>query len=868
MTPPAWRRYLRFWRADVVDDVAEELRFHTEMRVAEYVARGMSEADARRAVATRLGDVEAARAECIALGAEHERSRRLVGALDGLYADVRYALRALRRTPGWTTVALLTIALGLGASTAVFSIADSLLLNTMPYPGAARIYVVRRVVDADNLLVPAPVASLTVQAWRRAAHGIEAMAPFATGDVPVGTGADTVSVHAAAIDTAFLPFTGAHPLLGRNLTAAESAPNGPGAVMLDEGYWRLHFGAARDVTGRSIDIAGRPHTIVGIVPASVSLPDFTIPRPDLWLPLVPAPNDLVRAAAVRLRPGASPQVVTQELSAILTRVQVDPPFVRMMHAQLRLMRPQDDLDVRQPLLLLTVAVALLLLVACTNLAHLLLARGATRQQELAVRLALGADRARLVRQLVTEAMLIAVLGGALAAFLGWAALHALEALQPAHLMPLDHVRTGGETIRIAAALAIATGLAIGVIAALRNARSELARAVHARASGTRLATSRFRSALVIGEVALSSMLLVGALLLVHSVYDLERTRLGFDARHLYAISLRHSVAPGQQRIEVDHLRERALRLPGVEETTIAAIGWRLLAPWETPGRPALVGASVSTAVSSVEPDYFSVMGIPLAAGRLFDAGSAARHEAIVSESLARSLWPDVSPLGRQFRNSLSAPGQHEPWLTVVGVVPDVVEDLTDRDPSLQLYEPLGSAEGESLIVRFRSDDPSALLASIRSSLPPGAVPPAIVNLRDKVEDTAEVPRFTMRIMMLFALLAVTLAGIGLFGVVSYSVAQRTREIGVRMTLGATRGSIARLVLGDGARLAVYGALLGLAGAVVETRVMQSVLFGVTRLDPFSYAVGAIALLSVAVAACIVPMLRATSIDPAIAVRAE
>ena len=871
---PAWRRYLRFWRADVAADVEDELRFHFEMRVDEYVARGMTEEDARRAVAARLGDVDGARAECIALGQVRERRARNAGVFDGLRADVQFALRGLARSRAWTTVALLTIALGVGATTTVFSVADALLVRPLAYRDASRVYVVGGEirVDSDSVLA-------AVRAWREHARTIEDLSAFSVSDAPFGRGAEAPAVRAGVVDAEFLPFAGARPLIGRNFTTEELAPEGPGAMMLSEGFWRRQYGASPDVLGTVVEVEGRARTIVGVVPASVGLPILDVGRSDIWIPLGEHRNDMA-GVVVRLEPGVSREAAAQELEVIVRRLGLlsPPPGLELSIA---LVRPQDELELRSALTMLTGAVALLLLVACTNVAHLLLARGAARQRELAVRHALGAERSRLLRQLVTESVVLAAFGGALAVVVGWAGLRALEAIRPENLTALTRASEGRGVLSIASVLAVGAGLVIGLLAALRSAHRNLGPALRMGASSPTLAGRRLRSSLVVGEVALSATLLVGALLLIHTVFDLQRTKLGFDARGVYSVTFPLSETEVRQGPALAaQLREEASRLPGVEGVTEERRGTFVatVSKLETPDGPAPGGGADRMDVRIVAPDYFSVMRIPLVAGRMFDERWRARYEVIVSRSFARRLWPDGNVLGRRFREA-TPPGMPAfPWFTVVGVAPDIVwHSLFDGTSKPAIYRPLdaeayglGFAEDFelTLLVRERGDEALGLLRQFAASARPNRPPPTIENVRERIDQSLAQPRFIMLILVAFASVGVVMAAIGLFGVISYSVGQRTREIGVRLAFGATRGDIARLVIGDGARLALFGTALGLLGSVATTRLIQNVLYGVARLDPFSFGVGAALMLIVSIAACVAPMLRAASLDPVVALRVD
>jgi putative ABC transport system permease protein len=888
---PAWRRYLRFWRSNIDADVDDELRFHTQMRVAEYMARGMSEADARRAVAERLGDVDAARAECIEQGRLREVHARNADFVDGLRSDLRYGLRSLGRAPAWTAVALLTIALGVGATTTVFRVADMLLLRPIHYPNASRIFIARRAMMIGGARAYAPIPVAALSEWRSHAHTIEAAEPFRSLGFDFGDSTDATSISASMIDTAFLAFAGAHPIIGRNFVAAETAPGGPRAVLLSESFWRRQYGASSDVIGKIARLDGQPFTIVGVLPSSLAIPQFRIEPADVWLPLVVQNAPFVNGIIVRLRPGLSPDAATAELDTLFQRAKLGEPHglprglaaPRMMPMRLVLTRPEEDLKNRQSLVMLVCAVGLLLLVACSNVAHLLLARGASRQRELAVRHALGAARSRLVRQLVTESLLIAALGAVLAVAVGWIGLVIFSSIRPADMVAMAYVSTGRGVLTIASALAIGGGLTIGVLAALRTAGRNIGVSLRSGGIATTLRAAKLRTALVIGEVALSATLLVGALLLTHAVVALQHIRVGFDARGLYGLifQMRRGSTPAEHAAFAAEIQNRAVQIPGIEGAALAGAApqphyWRMLTALETPERAASEANTEGTATNSVSPDYFAMMRMPLLAGHTFDDGSAERNEAIVSLSLARQLWPNESPLGRRFRNGLPAPdGSHEPWKTVIGVVPDMVQDLLEGPGREAIYAPLVAADPPSfagnsftLLVRLRSGVPPSAVDRLAAAIAPGSSRPVIMNVRESIDKSMAEPRFFMQVLATFAALGVLLAAIGLFGVISYTVGQRTREIGIRMTLGATRTSIARLVISDGLRLAVIGIALGLLGATAATRLIQSSLYGVSRLDPLSFALGAVVLLFVAVGACAAPMWRATAVDPVIAVRAD
>jgi putative ABC transport system permease protein len=893
---PGWRRYLTFWRANIERDVADELAFHSEMRIEEYIQRGMTEAEARRAAAHRLGDVGAAHDECVQWDEIRATHARRASFVDGLQSDVRYAVRSLRRAPAWTAVALLTIALGVGASTTVFSVADTLLVRTLPYPGASRVYLAQRQWSVGAQILPSSLPFGMGKVWRERAHTIEdAVLASGGNSATLVSGSDSLEVTTAHAEPGFVAFAEARLLQGRVPTPEEVTPDAH-LMFLTEHLWRVAFGASPDVVGRTMKLGGEAWTVVGVMPASLTIPSFRSQRADL-LQLVNATEPASGSILVRLKPGIMREAATAELNAIMKNA--DLPDVRPgpWPMTLTLTRPQDWLAIRQPLVMLTAAVALLLLVACTNVAHLLLARGASRQRELAIRHALGAARSRLVRQLATESVMLAVLGGALAVVVGWGSLHLLMALRPAsrNFNALTYVSPDGGMIAIAAVLAIGCGLVVGVLTAVRSAHRSLAVDLRVGAASTGYSARRLRSLLVVGEVAVSATLLVGALLLVHTLFALEHADVGFDTRGLYAITLsvpRGIKAPDRAAFATE-VRELFTRARGTENAVLSdqvpgGASRMQLAVWETPdlARDPRDGTD-GTAIFTVPAEYFAMMHMPLLAGRTFDDGSLARHDVIVSRSLANHLASGHNPVGLRIRNARARtwssnivtpgksamPSPDEPWQTIIGVVPDVVTNLRQGAPNAGLYRPLSPRDtlgAPNIIILARDEDQGAIarLRDLAASVLRGGPAPTVVNVRDAIDASLAEPRFTMRILAAFAALGVALAAIGLFGVISYSVSQRTREIGVRMTLGATRASIARLVVGDGVRLAALGIVVGLMGALLATRLVQSVLYGVSRFDPIAFAAGAALLLVVAAIACLAPMLRATAIDPALAVRAE
>jgi putative ABC transport system permease protein len=817
------------------------------------------------------------------------RRSALVTWIEGALQDIRFGARSLRRSPGWTAVALLTMALGVGASTTVFQVADALLIRTIAYRDGGRVFrICREVTVGQETLCFGGLSPDGIRRLRATSRTIESIVLFDAANRILDPAGRAVSIDVALIGADFLPFTGRHPVIGRNFTAEEASGGGQPVVLLSEGLWRREYGGTRDVLGKIVQVDSVRRTIIGVMPASASLPDFQWDRTDVWMPLGSDPLVRVRGVAgvaVRLKPGVASKAVEAEVAAIAAQT-TDDPLPKGIQSRWRLTRPQDHLSVRDSLVMVVGAVGLLLLIACTNVAHLLLARGAARERELAIRHALGAGRSRLLRQLVSESMLLAAGGGLFAMLIARGGLWLLGLTHPADMAMLSFVSTRNEVVPMASVLSLVGGFVIGLIAGLRSAHRHLAQSLRANASSAPLSSRRLRGSLIVGEVALSTTLLVGALLLIRAVIDLQRVPLGFNPDGLYSVAFAAKgcvggggaapciETPETRRAFAARLREGAARTLGVEQITVgrqAISGTVSTYAYQTPEHSTTGSSSQPTVLNEIAPDFLDVMGIRLIAGRTFDAGSAARNEVIITRSLGDRLWPGESPIGHQLRRASPYPdGTIQPWQTVVGETPDIVRRLVDgNEPGL--YYPLDNSRpnpGTALIVRVRGRDPSPLLRQFATSIAANEMNVRITNVRQRLDESMADPQFVMLILVIFAVLGVVLASVGLFGVISYTVGQRTREIGIRMTLGATRAVIARLVVGDGLRLAVVGIALGLAGATAATRLIQSMLYGVSRFDAISFALAAAAALVTSLIACALPMVRATGIDPAITLRAE
>ena len=873
-----WRRYLRFWGPRAEADVDDELRFHIEMRVRDYIAQGMTEDEARAATARRLGDLATNRAECLTITTRRQHRMTRAQLIDALGQDVRFAFRTLGRQKGWTAVAILTLALGIGANTAVFSVVNSLLLHPLPYPHADRVAILFQEPTQGNqtgmnvMVSPRPAL---VEAWREHAHLFESIEGFAQTDLTlVPARGEAATVHTASVNPTLAQFTGQHPLIGRTFTDAEVKDGH--VALLGEGIWRSRFGSDPAVLGTPLMLDGTSYTVVGVMPTAFRLPGLFQQSTDIWLPLDVHNDKIGVSAMARLRAGVDREAAQRELDSITARL--DAKQGSRIRFRAKLVPPAQMVSFRESLLLLAGAVALVLLIACANVAHLLLARAATRQRELAIRAALGAGTGRLVRQLLTESLVLAAAGCAGGVVVGWLGLKTLLALRPAALSNLDAARMDTTTLLVAIGLGVVTGLLFGVVGAIQSARHSTHEALKA---GT-LSTShsrrqqRLRGLLVVSEIALSTTLLVGASLLVRSVVRLQAMDPGFDPRGLYGMNIilpeKSYATPAAKQSFYAELTARARAVPGVESA--------MMAEGAPPSRSFLIGAlqlegeappkegtTAFISYNGVQPDYFRRMGMRVLEGTTFSDTTEQSTQVMVNEGFARKFWPGTSALGRRLRIVFNGKGD---WMTIIGVAANAyTSGLTSQANDPMLYMPFHGQYQPALIVRTAPG--TNAIAAVRSIVPAidrHLPPPSVTNVEDAMLESIAGPRFTMLLLALFTGLALVLAAVGLYGVLAYAVAQRTREIGIRIALGATRRAIARAIVGQGALLAVFGIVIGLGGAYWATKFIDKMLYGVPRGDPYSFAAGALLLFATAMAACLVPMRRAVAVDPLIAMRAE
>jgi predicted permease len=876
-----WRRYLRFWGPRAEADVDDEIAFHIDMRARDYVARGMSESDAHRAATRRLGDVRQVRAECIAIGSRRERRMTRAQLVDAFLHDVRFAWRTLGRQKGWTAVAIITLALGIGANTAVFSVVNALLLHPLPYPNADRIAFVylepaRGNTTGMNVVVMPGIS--VVRAWKENARSFEAFEAYADEDRSLRTAdGPPASVNVASVLPSFSEFTGTKPIIGRVFTSRDIT-DGARVALLSETLWRGRYGSDREIIGKSITLDNQPYSVIGVMPVGYRLPQFEETVSDVWLPL-DLRNDSVGVRLVgRLRPNVTVTAAKRELDAIYARsTSQKAKSFDAGDFTVRLTAPSEMVSFRQSLLLLSVAVALVLLIACGNVAHLLLAKTAARQRELAIRAAMGASRVRIIRQLLTESLLLAgagCVGGILA---GWLGLRALVAIRPDSLAELTEARMDGTTLLVTGAIAALTGVIVGLLGTLQAARFSANDALKAGAISASQSRRqrRLRSVLVVSEMAVSTVLLVGATLLIRSIAHLQTVNPGFDTSRLYAVQIplaREYPTPEARHAFLADVTTRMRQVSGVEGLTIstAVPPWRsfLIGALQVEGDP-LPPAGTTSFIdyNRIQPEYFRFMGIRLVEGSTITDTSKAARQVVVNAGFATKYWPQGSALGHRIRVVYNNQGD---WMTIVGVVSNALTSgLLDDANRPMMYLATGDSDQPSVVVRVaHGADPIPSLRTLVAQADPRLPSATVTNIESVMQRSIARPRFTMTLLVTFTGLALVLAAVGLYGVMAYAVAQQTREIGIRIALGATRSTIASSVLRRGVLMAAVGALVGVLGARWASKLLESMLYGVGRTDPLSFAIGVAVLLATALAACLIPVRRAVAVDPLTSIRAD
>ena len=813
---------------------------------------------------------------------------------DTVLQDLRFGARTLRRNPAFAAVAILTLALGIGANAAIFSVINAVLLRPLPWHEPDRAVMIwSRWTAFDKTWV----ADGEVLDYRRRSRTLAEVAAWGDGQVNLTGDGEPERVAAANVTANTFATLGTAPVLGRTFTPQEDLPGGPDLVVLGYGLWDRRYAADPSIVGRTIQINARPFEVIGVMPQGFVLPtDFQNPHPsELWMPLQmdPASTDHGNHglyAAARLAPGASVQQAAGELHGIARAMTAEGLYPVQMQFDTVVLSLGEEVvgPVKRALWLLFGAVAFLLLIACANVANLLLARAEGRQREIAVRAALGAGALRVLRQLLTESLVLTAAAAVCGLTLAWAGVRVLAWWNPAGIPRVAEVAVDLRVLAFTAAAALLTSVIFGLAPALRALRIDLVDSLKDGGQGASSGGSRqrFRNALVVVEMALAVVLLVGAGLMLRSLWALERVQLGFDPSNVLTMRVSLPAAsyekPEQVVLFYQQLLAQVRQLPGVRTagaarslplgSTIGDFGLRVDGYVPPPGTNAKGDWQIVT------DGYLEAIGERLVGGRALTAAdtSDAQLVGLINEEMARRYWAGRDPIGGRFR--IGGGNAQRPWVTVVGVVGDVRHNGITAAvkekfyvPHAQWHRSTGNSIRSMTLVLKAEGDPASLAGPVRQtirSLDPSLPVADVRSMTDVVGATLSTPRFTGVLLGLFALLALALSAIGIYGVLSYLVSRRTREIGIRVAIGAGRGHVLRMVLGRGLALALAGVAIGIAAAAYASRLLRTLLHDVAPGDPLTFAAVAVGLSCVAILASVIPAWRATRVDPVVALKTE
>src|SRR6266542_977203 len=867
-------------KSEVECELDEEWRYHIEQQTEQNISLGINPEEARSAALKGFGGVEQAK--------ERSRDSRGFRWLEELWQDLRYGSRMLTKSPGFTFVAALTLALGIGANTAIFSLIEAVTLRPLPYQDSDRLCVLWKSVPARNIEWDFTSYS-AIRDWREQRKSFEDIAAILRPDgseVILQSDAGPEKIQGSKVEGNFFEMLGVRPLLGRAFSDDE-ARRGDEVVVLSYGFWRQRFGGSSAAIGRTLQLDNRSFTIIGVAP-----PDFQFPdkNAQLWLPISTDQRWTIFqqlriadafSALARLKPGVSIEEARIEMNAVAGRLAQQYPATDA-NLGIRITPLFDQIagtQLRRALWILGGAVLCALLIACSNIASLLVARGAARRKELAVRAALGAATWRLLRQLATENILLSLLGGGIGLAIAHWALRVLLALVPEDLPRADGIAINGTALAFAFTLCLLTGVVFGLLPALQIIRGDLRASLNesSRSASAGAGVRRARGLLVAAQFTLAIVLLAGAGLMIRSFLLLDAVKPGFDTTHLLTMSVHH---PGVEEERIRAFFEEAIQkveqLPGVRG---AAVGGAVYGSFtgRAPNHNIVIEGKPATqdperhGVDGVSDGYFRVMGIPLRQGRLFSSEdhSDSPPVAVINETMARRYWPSESPRGKRFKRVM--PGIDGEWITVIGVVGDITPNRDGRIYPL-FYRTIRQWTwgNERMVVRTETP-PLELAAAVRLAVRSvdSTVPDFEITTVEQALAKLDRPRtFQTQLIGAFAVSSLLLSALGLYGLMSYLVAQRAKEIGIRVALGAQRREVLKLVIRQGMAVALPGVLLGLGAAMAVTRLIKSLLFGVSATDPLTFVGIALLLLCVAFGACIVPAWRATKVDPLVALRAE
>ena len=797
--------------------------------------------------------------------------------MERLLQDIRYALRSLGRNPAFAITAVLTLALGIGINTTVFSMINAIVIRPMPHVNTEGLVELRGVQLSQR--TEGGVSYPDLVDFRAGSNTLAGLGAYHDRDVVmIRPGGEAEEIHAEVVTTDLFPMFGARPARGRLFLPEESNPGANRAVLLSHKLWTERFDASPAAVGAKVTVDGLPHTVVGVMPPRFGFPDNQV----LWLPYAPAAggekrDDRYLSVVARVKPNSSLGAARQELSALAARLAERYPESNAGHGLRMLDFNEARVGGLRPVLLVMLgAVSLVLLIACGNVASLFLARAVGRQREIAVRVALGARRSRVVRHLLTESITVAVVGGAVGVAVAYAALRMILGSLPFDPPLWVSFDIDPTVLLFTLAISVGTGVLFGLAPALRAGRPDLAKTLReggrgVSGSGVR---GRMRGALVVAELALATVLLVGAMLMVRSLLQLQRVEPGFDtapvlSARISASGARYDDEATRERF-FQQLADRAATLPGARGgaviTRVPLAGGSATSRIEVDGSPQAAGQTQTAEYRGISANYFETIGLRMERGRSVTAAevAAATPVVVVNRRFAERYWPGADPMGKRVRVG-------EPWYTVVGVVRDArVSSLNER-PTAQVYAPFTTRAPRSLTILVRTGSPSATAPALRAMVrdaDPGIPLGEVVAMDEVLRRSLWQQRLFGGMFTAFAAIALLLAATGVYGVISYAVTQRTHEMGVRMALGASTGRVLRLVVGRGAMLALVGLALGTLGALALTRVLSSLLYGVSAVDPVAFGGSILVLGAVALLASYVPARRAMRVDPIVALRAD
>jgi predicted permease len=884
----AWIRALasrtRTWLSpgDGDQEFEHEIGAHLDMLADENVRRGMSPEEARHAARVRLGGHTQL--------AETNRELRGLPMFETFFQDTHFAFRMLRKNPGFTAVAVLTLALGIGANTAIFSVVYAVLLKPLPYTNPDQLFTAFQA-NKQQGVAETGCSYLNFEEWRAQNHVFSELAGVVAHQLTLtGRGAPSV-INTSVVTPELFALLDVKPLAGRIFFPQDGKQGAPPVVLVSEDLWRGRFGADHQIIGTSIDLDKRSFTVIGIIPAAFRTPFFT--KQEVWIPLVQDPlfsafmpqrGVHLLPALGRLKAGVSVAQAQAEMDAISARLAGEFPAENNGWT-VRLVPLQKEIvgDVRTELLVLLGAVGLVLLIACANIANLLLSRATSRSKEIAVRTTLGAGRARIIRQLLSETAVLGLLGGAVGVTLAYLGVKALSSLLPSSLPQMNPIRVDYFVLGFALLLSAIASVAFGLVPAMSAAHADIQNTLR---EGARFGESRnrrrARSFLAVAEISLAMVLLVTAGLLLRSFARLTSVSPGFDAQHIVKADISlpqfQYSTPRQWAAFSEELLARIQSDPGLGDSAVVVprpiTDGNVNLRFDIVGNPpSSAGASRTANFVSVSPGYFRVMGIPLLAGRFFNQYdiSSAPRVSIISEAMARLYFPNQDPLGKQLTFGFPR-GTAESMHEIVGIVGDVRDVSLGQNPGAMMYVPFAQAPfwGANLVVKSTLQT-SSVAAAIRQEVQrmDKDIPVTdVAKMPDLIDASVAQPRFRTFLLGLFAAMALVLAATGIFGVISYSVSRRTNEIGIRVALGASRNTILRMILRETLGLTLAGMAFGLPSALVASRMVAHMLFGVSVNDPATLMAVAFTLAAVATLAAYVPARRAMRVDPMVALRYE